>query len=259
MTGAEQVAAAVERNQLAALRELAQGDRAELLVSPEMIRVCSGVAYPLLNFVARPRFDSRTADGRIASLVSYFVERRVPFLVYRHPSAQPADLAYHLERQGLRYAGSQEAMVLQRLDVSPRANRAVQVEVARDRLSRLHAAEVHAAAFHLPPGAAAYLRDCALATAHDPAVYVYLACLQGIAAGALTLVLKERVAGLCGLGTAPAYRGHGVATALLWRAIFDAAALGYRLAGLQAPTGALGLYRRLGFEACFRVEVFAGG
>lgn len=256
---AEQMATALERNHLATLQELAHDDQAELLVNPEMIRVCSGVPYPLLNFVARPRFGPRTVNGHIAALVGYFAERRVPFLVYLHPSVQPADLALHLERHGLRHWGSQDAMALERLNASVHPNRDVQIEAVRDPSALTRAAQVHAAAFHLPPSAAAYLHNVMMAGRYDPALYVYLACLQGIPAGVLTMVLKEGVAGLCGLGTAPAYRGHGVATALLLRAIFDAAALGYRLAGLQAPPGAGALYRRLGFETCYRVEIYAGG
>jgi len=258
MSRVEQIAAAIELNHFAALREFAQGDQSELLVNGEMMRVSSGIPYPLFNFVARPRFDRRQVDSHIQSLAQYFAARRVPYLVYLHPSASPQNLARQLERHGLRHWGIQDGMALERLDPKVRTNHEVQVEVARDVETLRKAAEVHGEAYHLPPGAAAYMGSVMMTALYDPAVYIYLARLNGIPAGSLTLVLKAGVAGLYGLGTLPEYRGHGVGTSLMVRAIFDASALGFRAAVLQAPPSAVRLYRRLGFETHFRVDIFTG-
>ncbi len=257
MTKAEHIAAAIELNHFAALREFAQGIQSELLVNSEMIRVCSGVAYPLLNFVARPRFDPRHVEERIRALVGYFGERGLPFLIYLHPSASPADLALRLERLGMERWGTQEGMALQRLDPDVHTNRHVEIEAARDVQTLDQAVEVYAGAFHLPPAVAVYMRSVLMTALYDPAVYVYLARLHGIPAGTVTLVLKAGVAGLYGLGTLPEYRGHLVGTSLLVRAILDAMGLGFRTAVLQAPPGSVRLYRRLGFEPYFRVDVFS--
>jgi len=259
MSRTEQIAAAIELNQLAALREFAQGDQSELLVNGEMVRVCSGIPYPLLNFVARPRFDPRLADHRIRSIVSYFGERNLPYLVYLHPSARPHDLGHLLQRHGLESRGIQDGMALERLNPRVHINRDVQIEAARDAATLDQAAEVYAAAYHLPAGAAAYMRSVRMTALWDPAVYVYLARLHGIPAGTVTLVLKAGVAGLHALGTMPEYRGHLVGTSLMVRAIRDAAGLGFRTAVLQAPPGGIRLYRRLGFETYWRAQVFAGG
>lgn len=259
MSKVEQIAAAIELNHYATLREFAQGDQSELLVNSEMIRVSSGIPYPLLNFVARPRFDYRQVGNRVEGLLRYFAERRAPFLVYLHPSTMPKDLGHHLERYGLRHWGVQDGMALERLDPRVRTNHDVQVEVAREVNILTKAAEAHADAYHLPPGAAAYMRSVMMTALYDPAVYIYLGRLHGIPAGSLIMVLKAGVAGLYGLGTLPECRGHGIGTSLMVRAIFDASALGFRTAVLQAPPGAVRLYRRLGFETYFRVEIFTGG
>lgn len=260
MSKAEQIAATIELNHLAALREFAQGDQSELLVSGEMMRVASGVPYPLLNFVARPRFHPRQADSRIASLIHYFEQRHTPFLVYLHPSATPPDLALRLERHGLRRWGFQDGMALERLDLRARGGYDVlQIEVARDAEVLAKAADINATAYHLPPNAATYMRSVMMTALYDPAVYVYLARLQGIPAASVMLVLKAGVAGLYGLATLPEYRGRGVATNIMVHAISEAKQLGFRTAVLQAPPGAVSLYRRLGFETYFRVEIFAGG
>ncbi len=259
MSKVEQIAAAIELNHFAALREFAQGDQSELLVNAEMIRVASGISYPLLNFVARPRFDHRRAHSRIEAIARYFAARQTPYLIYVHPSATPRNLGDLLERCGLRHWGVQEGMALQRLDPKVRGSHDVQVEVARDAGTLLKAAEVYADAYHLPPGAGEYMRSVMMTGLYDPAVYIYLARLQGMPAGSLMMVLKVGVAGLYGLGTIPECRGRGVGTSLMLRAIFDASALGFRTAVLQAPPGAVRLYRRLGFETFFRVEIFTGG
>jgi GNAT superfamily N-acetyltransferase len=259
MPRTEQIAAAIELNHLAALREFAQGDQSELLINSEMMRVYSGIPYPLLNFVARPRFGPRQADDRLRSIVAYFRERRVPFLVYLYPSAMPQDLPQRLEQHGLQHWGIQDGMALERLNPRVHTNHNVQIEVTRDVATLDQAAEVYAGAYHLPPGAASYMRSVMMTALYDPAVYVYLARLHGIPAGSVMLVLKAGVAGIYGLGTLPEYRGRLVGTGLMMRAILDAAGQGFRTAVLQCPPGGVRLYRRLGFESYVRVDVFVGG
>lgn len=259
MSRTERIAAAIELNHLAALREFAQGDQSELLVNREMIRVCSGIAYPLLNFVARPRFDPREAQDRISAIAAYFGERHLPYLVYLHPSARPPDLGSQLQKHGLEPWGIQDGLALEQLNPQVHTNNDVQIQVASDAATLDEAAEVYAGAYHLPPGATSYMRSVMMTALYDPAVYVYLARLHGIPAGTVTLVLKAGVAGLYGLGTLPDYRGHLVGTGLMVRAILDAGGLGFHTAVLQGPPGGVRLYRRLGFETYFRVEVFSGG
>lgn len=259
MARVEQIAAAIELNHYANLREFAQGDQSELLVNAEMIRVSTGIPYPLFNFVARPRFERRLVGARVESLKRYFAARRGPFLVYLHPSALPVDLGRLLEHHGLRHWGMQEAMALERLDPRVRTSHDVQVLVARDAHTLDQAARIYADAYHLPPGAAEYMKSVMMTALYDPAVCIYLAHYHGIPAGSLTMVLKAGVAGLYGLGTIVECRRRGVATSLMVRAIFDAGALGFGTVVLQAPPGAVNLYRRLGFETYFHIQIYAGG
>jgi ribosomal protein S18 acetylase RimI-like enzyme len=62
------------------------------------------------------------------------------------------------------------------------------------------------------------------------------------------------------IGVVPGWRGRGVASALLSKALRDFVALGFERAALdvdtQNPTGALRLYERLGFEAYKRTILF---
>ncbi|MGQ9681808.1 MAG: GNAT family N-acetyltransferase [Anaerolineae bacterium] len=258
MRRGEQIAAAIEANHFATLREFAQGESSELLVNAEMMRAASGVAYPLFNFVARPRFDPKTVDRRIQGVIAYFAERRLPFLFYVHPSSVPGGLGHHLQKHGLRPCGIQDGMALTRLNPTLHTHHDVTVEVAANQRTLAEAADVYAAAYHLPDDAAAHMCTIMNSVQQDPAVCIYLARLQGAPAGTLIMTLKAGGAGLYGLGTRPECRGQGVARSLMVRAIFDANALGFGLVVLQAPPGAVSLYRYLGFETYIRVEVYAG-
>jgi ribosomal protein S18 acetylase RimI-like enzyme len=65
-------------------------------------------------------------------------------------------------------------------------------------------------------------------------------------------VTGRREAHVARVGTHPDHRGHGIAAALLGHALHGYAAAGYDEASLHVdaenPTGALGIYRRAGFE-----------
>ncbi len=62
------------------------------------------------------------------------------------------------------------------------------------------------------------------------------------------------------VGTLPAYRGRGLATALLSRVLHSSRAAGYVSASLNVdtanPTGALGIYERAGFRQSYRQDSY---
>lgn len=62
------------------------------------------------------------------------------------------------------------------------------------------------------------------------------------------------------VGTLPAHRGRGIATALLARVLHLSRAAGYVTASLNVdtanPTGALGIYERAGFEEVYRQDFY---
>ncbi len=75
-----------------------------------------------------------------------------------------------------------------------------------------------------------------------------------------TAVTGVRDAYIGQVGTRRPYRGRGAANALLLRMLAAAAEEGYRTASLGVdadnPTGALGLYERLGFKVTRRATAY---
>jgi len=81
----------------------------------------------------------------------------------------------------------------------------------------------------------------------------YLGYFQGKPAGVCGLVSFNNVGGIFSVGTVPEYRGQGVATALLQRAIADSSTMGNSLLYLITTKGsdAERLYTSLGFEVAY--------
>jgi len=122
---------------------------------------------------------------------------------------------------------------------------ALTVRVLRPDEARVHC-EVAAAAFDAPLElfmALATPRVLAL-----PEVRCYAGDVAGVpAVTAMTVTCGDGV-GIASVGTLPAHRGRGYASALVARAVADGLAAGASWAWLQSGEAALGMYERLGFE-----------
>jgi GNAT superfamily N-acetyltransferase len=96
----------------------------------------------------------------------------------------------------------------------------------------------------------------------DPAdqTQVLLAEIDGVAVGELAWITMPSGAYVTSVGVLPEHRRHGVALALLNRAIADAAAAGHSELSLSvdslSPTGAVALYERVGLEVWRTTDIF---
>ena len=79
---------------------------------------------------------------------------------------------------------------------------------------------------------------------------IYLAYVQRKLVGTATLYSRDRTGSIFSVGTLKEYRGQGIATALIRRALIDSMLQGNDLHTLQTNKGdrAEQLYQRLGFE-----------
>jgi GNAT superfamily N-acetyltransferase len=91
---------------------------------------------------------------------------------------------------------------------------------------------------------------CAVQPDHfsNPTIRHYLAYVQGEVAACATIVLHEGIAGVWNVGTLQPFRRKGIASALLMRALADAAADGYRSSVLIASTMGRPLYEQMGYR-----------
>ncbi len=94
------------------------------------------------------------------------------------------------------------------------------------------------------------LGRCAVRPDHfsDPAVRHYLAYVDDEVAGCATILLKDSVAGVWNVGTMRDYRRRGVASALLMRALAEAAADGCPDSVLVASVMGRSLYVEMGYK-----------
>jgi GNAT superfamily N-acetyltransferase len=81
----------------------------------------------------------------------------------------------------------------------------------------------------------------------DPAVRHYLAYVNGDVAACTTLLLNGSVAGVWNVGTLRPYRQQGLASAILTRALAEAAADGYAESILVASPMGRSLYEEMGY------------
>jgi GNAT superfamily N-acetyltransferase len=82
----------------------------------------------------------------------------------------------------------------------------------------------------------------------DPHIRHYLALVDGEPAACVTILIKESVAGVWNVGTLRPFRRQGIASALLMRALADAAADGYSDSVLIASTMGRPMYEQMGYE-----------
>ncbi len=82
----------------------------------------------------------------------------------------------------------------------------------------------------------------------DPAIHHYLAWVDGMAVASVTVMVSHGIAGIWNVGTLPEYRRHGLASALMSRALTDAAKAGARCSILMASLEGYGLYRAIGYR-----------
>ena len=259
MPTAEVIGQVIERNHFAALREFSQARGSELLVNDEMIRVSSGLRYPLFNLVVRPRFSDRDVDDRIRQVKEYFRLRDLPFLFLVHPSSSPPNLRERLEAAGFRLGGSQDGMALLRVNPNVRTNLGVQVEIASTQQAIRTAGKICASVFQLPDMVSRYMTEVLMSSLGDPAVNVYLASVQGVPAATCTSVVMSGGTGLYNVATLSGYRGRGVASTLLLKTIQDAHAMGQEIIVGHVGPEVARFYRDFGFSTYFKIWVYMLG
>jgi GNAT superfamily N-acetyltransferase len=82
----------------------------------------------------------------------------------------------------------------------------------------------------------------------DPTIRHYLAYIDNDPAGCATILLHEGIAGVWNVGTLRPYRRRGLASAILMRALADAASDGYPDSVLMASPMGRSLYEEMGYE-----------
>ncbi len=240
----------------------AQGPACELLHRPEILRVFTGAPSQSLNCVVRARFEESEADAWIRETHDYFRSKGVPMIWWVSPFSKPHDLGERLSAYGAeRLKDDLPAMAveLRRLNDSASPPRELVIEHVTDaeglrRFTDAFAAgagapdEMRAAFLRMNAGAG-YGRDCGWRH--------YVGMLSGNPVATASLHLAGGVAGINAVGTAPQARRLGIGTSVTLAALRYARGRGYRIGALKSSQMAYGMYRRMGFEECYKYAIYA--
>ncbi|HSP17169.1 MAG TPA: GNAT family N-acetyltransferase [Thermoanaerobaculia bacterium] len=166
------------------------------------------------------------------------------------PSSKPADLATRLESRGWRVGLSLTHMVFDGRDGRRSAD--ITVRLCRTDEDIAIFSDVQSRGFGAPEWVH-WVHKINLINSRDPDQHFYLAERNGRPAGVCLLLTASLVGGLYAVATLPEERGHGVAAALLARAIEHSVHSGNRVTVLNTATGgdAERVFVRLGFQAVF--------
>ena len=204
-----------------------------------------------LNAVFRAHFQVDEADARIDQVLRAFRSRNAPLIWWTGPLSRPSDLGERLVAHGLVHHGDVAGMAADLTRVAlPEQPAGLEVKAVRDAETFLAYDRVLDAS-----GLSAPVRQAVAGLYVDWGLservqwHRYVGLLEGEPVAVSDLYLGAGAAGIYDVTTVERARRQGVGTAMTTAPLREARRRGYRVAILHATDVALGMYRRLGFEA----------
>jgi len=228
--------------------------------SPGLSWIESNLDFSLFNQVFLTKLRPEAAEEAIEEVLSNFETRSLTFEWPVLPGTEPADLPARLGRHGFIFEGDKPAMVidLKRLTANPSPPAKLlirKIESDEDLQVFMH---VTKRAFEVSNRDHGVFLDIlrSLGVGSRSRYECYLGILDGQPVATSMLFRTGRVAGVYWIGTVPEGRGKGVGTQMTMKPLLDARKAGLGIATLQATAMGEPVYRRVGFEDCFRFGVY---
>ncbi len=195
-------------------------------------------------------------QGHFREMAGSCIDRRLPFLVMFFPEVGKAfdDTAAEL---GLVYAVDFPIMVREDLPLEPSGNPDAEVVRASCDEDAYASADVTVSAYSMPKDSV--LRALPASLFESTGVDVYVARLEGEAAGSVTLTYHGDTCGIWAMGTNTALQRGGIGRRLLSTAMVQARDSGIRRFFLGATPAGYRLYEGLGFETVCSARVWVSG
>ena len=252
---------AIEDNPTEFFAYLGQAPQAEVYNGPDMMRMITGIPYPLCNTVFRAKLPRERLDERIEETLSHFKARNLPMLWWTGPSTTPADLDERLVAHGLVHAGNPPGMAadLEKFKGDLPTPPGLTIEAVRDTETLKRFGGILSTVFEFPEFVAEGFLGMfgELGMGPEQPLQNYIGVLNGELVGVSSLFMGAGVAGIYNVGTIPEARGKGIGAAITIAPLIEARARGYRLAILHASELGYNVYRRLGFEEYCEMHIFA--
>ena len=101
---------AIEHNIYEWAKAMQNLERVEYEENDEFAKYYTGIPFPMANGVVNTNIPSETAEQKINEIVSFFEERKMPFVWYTGPSSQPHNLKELLVNNKLISVGKEPGM-----------------------------------------------------------------------------------------------------------------------------------------------------
>ncbi|MGB5163691.1 MAG: GNAT family N-acetyltransferase [Woeseiaceae bacterium] len=232
---------------------LSEAERYEAVARPGLQSVLSNEPVADMNMVI---VGAGADQGHFRNMVGSCLDRQIPFLVMIYPDASKAldDIAADLS---LVYAVDFPIMVRYDLPLEPSGNPDVDVVRAQSAEDADASADVMVSAYSMPKES---VRRALPASLFDtPGVDVYVARLDGEAAGSVTLTYHGDTCGIWAMGTNAVRQRGGIGLRLLSTAMVEARSNGIRRFFLGSTPAGFRLYEGLGFKTVCSARVWVSG
>ena len=254
------VVEALEANQWALFRAVAERGGAELMDDGEVLWTVTGVPVAPFNGVVRTTVAPGRADDLIDRVAATLDGRGAPWAWYVGPATLPLDLPDRLRARGFRPIDVLPGMAAPTAAIST-VGPQLRYEEVREEPSLEAFGTLLGVAFEMPPAVVEpFLHLLDLATlGDDPVMRNFIALDGGEPVACGSLVLAAGVAGLYNIGVPPDRQGQGIGTAMTAALMAEGAARGAETAVLWSSAAGMECYRRLGFDERCRLTLYARG
>ena len=256
----DQLAAAVEENLSAMIRQLGLLGEYREDSPPGVKRVITGLRSPLFNAVAGARLAAEQAEAAIEQITADARTRGTPILWFTGPLTRPADLEARLETHGFTRDEPEPGMVVDLAGLNEQPSRPADLTVRRvgDEAGWRQWADVTAQVWGGGP-ITNYEENpwCRIFRATDPEVlFAYVGRLSDQPVASSLMLLGAGVAGLYLVSTLPDARHRGIGTCVCLEPLLEARRRGYCVGVLEATAMGLHVYHRLGFKEVCQISAF---
>ncbi|MEM4265116.1 MAG: GNAT family N-acetyltransferase [Thermoplasmata archaeon] len=253
----EDIVRACEENYINYWRLVGKSPNAEFSEDGGITRCMTGIRQDVFNVVLKCDLDRQNIERRIDEAIEDFKSRRIPLLWHTGLTTTPGDIGDYLEARGFPHDYDLAAMAV---DVSAslepkRFREGVSARPVENEDDCVHWADCLARSWESPSGTAEWMLQNACFNVRleqerrlSLPRKMYLGFIDGKPAGACMLVWDNDIAGLEMVGTVHAARYKGVGSAMITRALGDAALMGFKFVVVLATVEGVKLYEKCGFE-----------
>lgn len=226
----------------------------------DMIRVVSpGIPNWLTNTVLRCRLSGDNVDSVIDETNEYFYARGVLPYWRLCPGDLPNDLEARLAKKGLSLEAEEPAMAvdLRKLDQDMRMPGGFIIEHVTD-AATMKEKHIWITQLGMGKSLGTLLMDMFSTYGFDSASdwQHYIGSLNGKPVSCASVFYATGVAGIYAVITLPEVRRQGIGSAVTLQVLLDARERGCRVGVLQSSKMGYNMYRRLGFETCFKIKTY---